>query len=974
MEFPAVARALSCTAVTLAMFAPALAAQQPTYTTFEGFTTNASVNGQGGWSATNPGWDEEVVDDGSGNLVWRVSNAVTSGSFGDQPIAPGSDLYAGESSSMHLADAAAPVTNRFYASFDLTSVTGASQPGLDVTVSPDDGMGSRQSFLSIEDNGTGLDIVFFESQGNHPVTNPNGGFVSSVIASGLSYADTHTIAFDITFVDGNVIDGGGNVFGNDIVRILVDGQLVHTGTTWESYYWTTTEGQTPPSVRAVDTLMFRLSTPGSAALLGGGYYIDNVFISTVCPNDFQGFETDIDGWDVFSSMNFFPTRVASGTNGVPSASGSWHAVGSVTSSQVPAGNWGGYAGHCDCASISCATGPFPTHGYTTSVEVYLDLAAAVASDTRFDYSSAINRPNGNHRRDFIFNVGYYDAGDATSPGAGADRYIVSASNNSGQPPFNPPALPVAVTATGWYTFEHRFYRTGLNVLACEMTLLDPSGAVAGQWTRSDPTDIIDVTVGGNRYAWFPINAFPNLAFDNAARSTGGEGALALTIADCQDDFDPGTPGYQIAVQVEMQDLTSFATGFQAFVDYDMGTFTYEGALSSYTATPFPQHIQSLVQPDDGRVELDGSDAFGGGGTDQDSVLATLVFTVHSMAACMPPSALTFETGGSFPSELSFNGVPLATALIDPAPYTLDDTPPVLDPCPANIVQAADADSAGGCGGAFVSFTEPTAMDNCDPAPVVVCSPASGSFFPVGVTPVTCTATDACGNVSSCMFTVEVTSTNLVDVVIELVGVTTPTTRCIRFVADACSTATDISLNFDSSGLFSGEIELPCGSWTSLCVKDEQHTKWDTVALNLSGTKYVAAATVMLEGGDTDNDGDVDINDVTLFISQFGQLASAGGCPWDGITRDADFSNNGAVGAEDYSFLTANWLTTSGCACVALPLGGGPSALQTRLQATAQNAVVDLDGNGWIDWRDVHLFELRHGFDGSLSRAMRATTR
>jgi len=254
------------------------------YSDFESFTIGASVDGQGGWRATNPNWDEEIADLG-GNLVWRVSNAVTSGSFGDQPIAPGSGQYAGETGSVHNFTGNPPVTDRFYAQFTIRSATGAPQPGLDVTVSPDDGAGRRQSFLSIEDNGAGIDIDFFDSAGNHPVNNPNGGFQLTEVALGLSYTEAHTIAFDITFVDGNVVDMDGNVFGNDVVEIYVDGVLVHSGTTWESYYTTTTEGQTPPTKQAIDTLLFRLSTsaamPGS--LLGAGFYIDNVYIADAPP-------------------------------------------------------------------------------------------------------------------------------------------------------------------------------------------------------------------------------------------------------------------------------------------------------------------------------------------------------------------------------------------------------------------------------------------------------------------------------------------------------------------------------------------------------------------------------------------------------------------------------------------------------------------------------------------------------------------
>lgn len=52
----------------------------------------------------------------------------------------------------------------------------------------------------------------------------------------------------------------------------------------------------------------------------------------------------------------------------------------------------------------------------------------------------------------------------------------------------------------------------------------------------------------------------------------------------------------------------------------------------------------------------------------------------------------------------------------------------------------------------------TATDDDDPAPVVACSPPSGSSFPVGTTTVHCTATDHAGNVATGSFTVTVTKT------------------------------------------------------------------------------------------------------------------------------------------------------------------------------------------------------------------------
>ncbi|MEO0650584.1 MAG: HYR domain-containing protein [Planctomycetota bacterium] len=653
-----------------------------------------------------------------------------------------------------------------------------------------------------------------------------------------------------------------------------------------------------------------------------------------------------------------------------SATGNFHATASFANGEVPAGNWGGYGGNCGCPSTSCAVSPFPTHGYTTTVDIYLDVDAGWDNGTRFDYSSAINQPNGSHRRDFIFNAGFYNAGDASAPGSGSDRYIISASNNSspGQNPANG-VDPIAITSTGWYTFEHRFYRTPGDVLAVDLTIYDPSGASVGSWTRSNPTDIIGVTVGDNRYGWFPVNQFNDLAFDNATRFTGGAAELVLDAADCQDDADPA-PGYQIAVELRMENLTSLVSGFQAFVEYPMGTLMYRGDLSSYTNSPFPNHILAINQADDGRLELDGTDTFGNTGTLDDSLLATLIFDV--VPTCTPTVPATFELGGSFGSELSFLGTPLVTALNDAPAITLDDTAPMLVDVPANITQPSDA---GACSGAIVSWIDPTATDDCDASPVIQCSPASGSFFAVGTTTVVCTATDACGNVSMSTFDVTVTDTVLVDVTVTIEG-SAATTRCIRFVPDDCGSAASFELTFLADGLnatATDTIELPCGLWTQLCGKDEQHTFWDTVPLMLSGTNYATMTPLFLRSGDTDNDGDVDINDVTFFVAQFGGFAVDGGCPFDGTSRDSDFSNSGTVQIEDYAALVTNWLTTSDCACSALASGEADTRRTTESWIPVRDghsARADLDQNGRVDWRDVALFEQRHGLSGELSRKMR----
>ena len=78
----------------------------------------------------------------------------------------------------------------------------------------------------------------------------------------------------------------------------------------------------------------------------------------------------------------------------------------------------------------------------------------------------------------------------------------------------------------------------------------------------------------------------------------------------------------------------------------------------------------------------------------------------------------------------------------------DTTPPVVT-VPGDMTVDATA-----TGGARVTYTA-SASDDRDPAPRLVCNPVSGGTFPVGMTTVTCTATDAAGNSANAQFSVYV---------------------------------------------------------------------------------------------------------------------------------------------------------------------------------------------------------------------------
>lgn len=250
---------------------------------FESYTLG-TVNGQDGWSALGSVgsgcavYDVEVGSSfgvpGFGSKSLRISNAVTSGCFGDQTFSKSLVDEAGETDAQNGGMSGGTRQNHFEAQFDIRAMQLSQQPGLFLSVSPDRGDGARMSYLGFEDTPGGIDVIFYDVQG----TDNPANFVPTTVATGLSRAVTHTAKFVIDFVDGP---------SNDVVEIYIDDVLVHTGTTWENYFRFDDESN-PGLVnesRTVDSLLFMARGAAAPATLGEGYLIDNVSLSssTVAP-------------------------------------------------------------------------------------------------------------------------------------------------------------------------------------------------------------------------------------------------------------------------------------------------------------------------------------------------------------------------------------------------------------------------------------------------------------------------------------------------------------------------------------------------------------------------------------------------------------------------------------------------------------------------------------------------------------------
>jgi hypothetical protein len=231
------------------------------------------INGQQGWSKLGP-YDAMVSalaafpaasGYGFGSQALRFSDAVTSGSFGDQTFSPGLSSPAGEF----------PAKPQFEAFFRIGTTQSTLQAGLHLSVSPDDGNGSRVSYLRFEDQADGVHVFFDD------VTDPGPlGTVASfdeVDIATLSRTRAHSIRFSITFKAGQ---------GNDVVKIYIDNNLEITGTTWEDYYRfdpeQTGNGNQVPNV---SKLLFRESGAADVLNAGKGFLVDGVTLASLAQNN-----------------------------------------------------------------------------------------------------------------------------------------------------------------------------------------------------------------------------------------------------------------------------------------------------------------------------------------------------------------------------------------------------------------------------------------------------------------------------------------------------------------------------------------------------------------------------------------------------------------------------------------------------------------------------------------------------------------
>ena len=179
-------------------------------------------------------------------------------------------------------------------------------------------------------------------------------------------------------------------------------------------------------------------------------------------------------------------------------------------------------------------------------------------------------------------------------------------------------------------------------------------------------------------------------------------------------------------------------------------------------------IPTVFCPDD--LALDCGDE------NNDQIISSWLNSATATDLCLAPgssSGSTISIASDYPGSLpdldcnGGTGIPITFTATDDcdnmhscvATITMDDTTtPYFSDCPLDLVVNVDVDLCE----SNVVYSRPVALDDCDENVEVALSGGipSGTAFPIGTTTILFTATDACGNTSTCKFDITVVDSDI----------------------------------------------------------------------------------------------------------------------------------------------------------------------------------------------------------------------
>jgi hypothetical protein len=186
--------------------------------------------------------------------------------------------------------------------------------------------------------------------------------------------------------------------------------------------------------------------------------------------------------------------------------------------------------------------------------------------------------------------------------------------------------------------------------------------------------------------------------------------------------------------------------------------------------------------------------------------------------CTPPSGTLFPYGNTIvvcTATDAAGNVGNSTFTVTVSDSPADTIPPTIITPSYLLYKINDADAIEVVLGAAPQWQkthqmvyEVTVLDNSEDVIKPKCTPPSGTFFPVGITPVTCTATDSSGNTASASFDVTVLAYN--DISDKSPPTISATSDIIKYVSQTTGTPVTYSIPtaYDDSGLDGSVLCMP----------------------------------------------------------------------------------------------------------------------------------------------------------------------
>lgn len=218
--------------------------------------------------------------------------------------------------------------------------------------------------------------------------------------------------------------------------------------------------------------------PDDGFVTGGGWINSPV---GAYPIDvyFNGFEINTSGWLPWGGS---VTRVSSGTNGVASADGGWHAeiVVGPTNGDGAFTRFGGYS------SV------FPAGGFSQLVDVYIDPAMGNIGEG-WALDNALNGDDGVWEE--AGGVGALKATDG-------NWWLAADGDGGGYPGPSTGGVGLMIDTAGWYTIESQWVENTADPTKIDRNtfIYDSSGNLL--YSHSNPQQVALADAGGHRYGWF----------------------------------------------------------------------------------------------------------------------------------------------------------------------------------------------------------------------------------------------------------------------------------------------------------------------------------------------------------------------------------------------------------------------------------------------------------------------------------------